>query len=75
MATEARIQERLRAMRGLTVIVIAQRVSSVLDADSILVLEGGRAAGEGTHEELMRGNAVYQDIYRSQVGEEASDGR
>jgi ATP-binding cassette, subfamily B, multidrug efflux pump len=75
MATEAKIQERLRAMRGLTVIVIAQRVSSVLDADSILVLEGGRAAGEGTHEQLMRGNPIYQDIYRSQVGEEASDGR
>ncbi|MCE5255408.1 MAG: ABC transporter ATP-binding protein/permease [Spirochaetaceae bacterium] len=73
MATEAYIQERLRKKTGMTVIVIAQRVSSVLDANQILVLEHGHIVGEGTHEELLRSNGIYQDIYRSQVTEGATN--
>jgi len=69
MATEATIQTRLREEKGMTMLVIAQRVSSVLDADQILVLDHGRIAGEGTHEQLMKSNEIYQDIYRSQVTE------
>ena len=49
-----------------TKIIIAQRVSSVQDADRILIMEGGRIADIGTHEELLSRNAMYQDIYYSQ---------
>jgi ATP-binding cassette, subfamily B, multidrug efflux pump len=74
MGTEARIQTELKAISGFTILVIAQRVSSVLDADRIIVLEDGRIVGSGTHEELVRTNPVYQDIYHSQVGEAAVNG-
>lgn len=73
MATEAIIQKRLREITDMTVIVIAQRVSSVLDANQILVLDHGRVVGEGTHEELLATNTVYQDIYHSQVTEGATN--
>ena len=49
-----------------TKIIIAQRVSSVQDADRILIMDGGRIADIGTHEELLSRNAMYQDIYYSQ---------
>ena len=57
-----------------TKIIIAQRVSSVQDADRILIMEGGRIADIGTHEELLSRNAMYQDIYYSQnkTSEEAN---
>ena len=57
-----------------TKIIIAQRVSSVQDADRILIMEGGRIADIGTHEELLSRNAMYQDIYYSQnkASEEAN---
>ena len=51
-----------------TKLIIAQRISSVMDADRILVLEQGRISGFGTHEELMKTNAIYRDVYESQQG-------
>ena len=67
--TEARIRASLRgATSGATVLHIAQRISSVRDCDLILVLDEGRIAALGRHEELLSGCEVYQDIYRSQVG-------
>jgi len=67
--TEARIQEALaRTMADCTSIVIAQRVSTVLNADKILVLDGGTIAAEGTHEELMETSPIYREIYDSQLG-------
>lgn len=54
-----------------TQIIIAQRIASVRGADRIIVLENGKIAGNGTHEELMRSCTVYQEIYHSQIGEEA----
>lgn len=51
-----------------TKLIIAQRISSVIDADRILVLEQGRVSGFGTHEELMKTNAIYRDVYESQQG-------
>ena len=51
-----------------TKLIIAQRISSVMDADRILVLEQGRVSGFGTHEELMKTNAIYRDVYESQQG-------
>ncbi|MHC1783768.1 MAG: ABC transporter ATP-binding protein [Anaerolineaceae bacterium] len=66
-ATEARIRESFyKNMAGTTVIIIAQRISSVRDADQILVLDDGRIAGVGTHEELMASNPIYQEINSSQ---------
>ncbi|OXM83581.1 ABC transporter ATP-binding protein [Paenibacillus rigui] len=71
LGTESRIQRALRElMRTSTCFLIAQRISSVLDADKILVLDEGRIVAEGTHAELYRSSAVYQDIYRSQLGKE-----
>lgn len=73
LGTEKRIQRSLQAlMAGSTRIIIAQRVSSVLQADQILVLDEGRIAARGTHEELLATSQLYQDIYNSQQGKEAA---
>ena len=70
LGTEARLQKALREnLQGTTVITIAQRVASVKNADRIVVLENGRVAACGRHEELLQSSAVYRDIYNSQVGE------
>jgi len=62
--TEARIRTGLReAMRGRTTIIIAHRLSTLALADELVVLDRGRIAGRGTHEELLATNAVYQEIY------------
>lgn len=55
----------------MTTIVVAQRVSSILHADQILVLEQGRCIGAGTHEQLLNSCDVYREIYLSQMGEVA----
>ena len=66
-ATEARIRQRLaESLPGMTKIIIAQRVSSVVHADKIIIMEDGRILAEGTHTSLLAGNAVYQEIYQSQ---------
>ena len=72
-ATEGRIRKTLREEMGeSTLILIAQRISAVRDADKILVMENGEIVGMGTHDSLMADNAVYQEIYYSQMerGEE-----
>ena len=67
--TEARIRFALRgASEGATVFLIAQRISSVRECDRILVLDEGRVAGLGRHDELLAGCEVYRDIHRSQAG-------
>lgn len=71
LKTEANLYATLDAeCPGCTKIIVAQRVASVRRADRILVLENGKAAACGTHDELMRTCAVYRDIYDSQMGEE-----
>jgi ATP-binding cassette subfamily B protein len=66
--TEYRIQRALaRLMVGRTSFVIAQRISTVRDADEILVLDGGRVAARGTHEELLADSPIYVEIYSSQL--------
>lgn len=68
VTTEAMIQEALdRLMQGRTSFVIAQRISTVLNADQILVLDKGRVVARGTHEELMEESEIYADIYQSQL--------
>lgn len=70
-ATEAKIKEALRTYsRGLTCLLIAQRITSVMDADKIVVLDQGEVVGVGKHEDLLRENKVYQEIYQSQIGKE-----
>lgn len=67
--TEARIWQSLKEYtRGMTCVVISQRVTSIMSADKILVLEEGRMVGFGTHEELLRSCSVYQEMYWLQVG-------
>ena len=66
-ATEAAIRKSFHEnLKGTTVIMIAQRISSVRYADKIVILEDDHIAGQGTHEELLENNAIYQEIYQSQ---------
>ena len=73
VTTERRIQEAL-AKLDQTCIIVAQRISAVVAADKILVLDDGRIVAEGTHEELLEHNPVYQDIYESQMESGAAYG-
>ena len=67
-ATDAKIRKAFREeILGTTKIIIAQRISSVQDADRILVLDNGQINGLGTHEELLKNNAIYQEVYNSQT--------
>ena len=72
VATEARIKAALKkqAEEGVTCLLIAQRISSVVDADRIIVLDDGKLAGNGAHAELLASCPAYQAIYQSQFGKE-----
>ena len=66
-ATEAKIREGMaKSLPGTTKIIIAQRISSVAHADKIVILEDGKIHATGTHEELLKNNLIYQEIYQSQ---------
>lgn len=68
--TEAKIQKALKEfMRGRTCFVIAQRISTVLTADKILILDDGRIVAQGTHSELLSTSPIYREIYKSQLGD------
>ena len=72
-ATDALIRKAFReVIPDTTKIIIAQRITSVMDADKIIVLDGGKVNGFGTHEELMKNNEIYKEVYNSQLkgGEE-----
>ena len=67
--TETKIQDALEQQMGnQTTLVVAQRISTVLKADKIVVIDKGRIAAEGNHRELMQGSPIYQEIYASQLG-------
>ncbi|UCG23135.1 MAG: ABC transporter ATP-binding protein, partial [Chloroflexota bacterium] len=69
LETEVKIQAALeKLMAGRTTFIVAQRLSSVLKSDKIIVLDHGRIVDQGTHEELLARNAIYQEIYASQLG-------
>lgn len=71
VATEMRIKEALKKYtKGLTCLLIAQRITSVMDTDKIIVMDEGVVAGLGTHDELLKSCRVYQEIYESQMGKE-----
>jgi ABC-type multidrug transport system fused ATPase/permease subunit len=68
-ATDAALRRAIREMSGkMTVFIVSQRANSVMNSDKIIVLDEGRMAGIGTHEELLAGCEVYRDIYESQFG-------
>ena len=70
-ATDARLRQALKQdTSGATLVVIAQRVSSIMDADQILVLDGGCIVGRGTHSELLKSSETYQEIVSSQLAAE-----
>ena len=66
-ATEASIQEGLASLKDTTKIIIAQRVTSVQNADQIVIIDDGRIHAIGTHEQLLKEDSIYQDIYYSQI--------
>ena len=73
-ATDAKIRRAFyEEIPDTTKIIIAQRVSSVKDADRIIVMDDGRINGIGTHEELLKNNEIYRDVYESQTGERDFD--
>ncbi len=72
-ATEARIRENFATeLKDTTKLIIAQRISSVIDADKIVVIDDGRIVGVGSHEQLMESCHTYQEIYESQNGKETA---
>lgn len=74
LITERKIRQGLKEyLKDTTTILIAQRITSVMDADKILVLDRGKIVGQGAHQELMRNCEVYKDIYYSQLGKGAED--
>lgn len=66
-ATDAKLRQAIKGMENdMTVIIVSQRAASIQHADKIIVMDDGRVAGIGTHEELLAGNEIYQEIYYSQ---------
>ena len=66
--TEARIHDSLKSGRRTTTIIVAQRISTILSADRILLLHDGRLEAQGTHHELLESSSVYREIFDSQLG-------
>jgi len=75
LETEAHIQTAFEELDGTTVVLVAQRISTALGADEIIVLDEGRIVAHGSHDHLLATSAIYQDIYRSQLGESADVGQ
>jgi ATP-binding cassette subfamily B multidrug efflux pump len=67
--TESKIQDALQSVRERsTTFIVAQRISTVLNADKIVVLDRGKIVAQGTHQELLKTSHIYQEIYESQLG-------
>ena len=66
--TDATLRKRLKEVTGdATVLIVAQRVGTIMDADQIIVLDHGEIVGRGTHDELMESNEIYREIANSQL--------
>ena len=73
-ATEKKIRKELEKLGDVTKIIIAQRISSVIHTDRIVILDDGKIHNIGTHEQLLKEDAIYQEIYASQMKGGNSDG-
>ncbi len=73
--TDAELRKAVKSLEGLTIFIVSQRISSVKNADEILVLDKGCLVGKGTHDELLSSNEIYRDIYYSQFPEERKEER
>ena len=72
MKTDQNLRKNLKASMGnATIIMVAQRVSTILDADRILVVDDGMIVGQGTHQELLKSCPLYREIAEIQLGKEA----
>ena len=72
LSTDARLRAALKPLlANAAVLIVAQRVSTIADADEIIVLDNGAVVGRGTHEELMAANGTYAEIVQSQIGQGA----
>lgn len=70
--TDATLRKRLKEVTGdATVLIVAQRVGTIMDADQIIVLDHGEIVGRGTHEELLETNEIYSEIARSQLNNQS----
>ncbi len=74
LETEAYIQAAFDVLTNTTVVLVAQRISTALGADEIVLLDQGRVVDHGTHDDLLASSVLYQDIYRSQLGEPSGVG-
>ena len=75
-ATEAQIRRAFREkLADSTKIIIAQRITSVMDADMIVILDDGKVHAVGTHKELLANDTIYQEIYASQMKGDDADGK
>jgi len=68
--TEAKIQKALKEMKNTTKLIIAQKISSIINADKIIIISDGKIIASGTHEELIKTSGIYKDIYNSQIRQE-----
>jgi ATP-binding cassette subfamily B multidrug efflux pump len=76
METEAKIQQALNSLKiKPTIFIVAQRISSVLSADQIIILDHGQITARGTHRQLLKSSPIYQEIYHSQLGAKQDTGR
>lgn len=74
-ATEGKIRHALAALTDVTKLIIAQRITSVMDADMIVILDDGKVHAVGTHKELLANDTIYQEIYASQMKGDDTDGK
>lgn len=74
-ATEGKIRHALAALTDVTKLIIAQRITSVMDADMIIILDDGKVHAVGTHKELLANDTIYQEIYASQMKGDDADGK
>ena len=74
-ATEGKIRHALAALTDVTKLIIAQRITSVMDADMIVILDDGKVHAVGTHQELLANDTIYQEIYASQMKGDDADGK
>ncbi len=68
--TESEIQKSLKEMKNTTKLIIAQKISSVINADKIIIISDGKIVASGNHKELIKTSGIYKDIYKSQIREE-----